>query len=197
MNVTDSNESASEKVSSRSRARSLKLPALLAFVAALLVMHSLILRNITDSEPRGYYLVIPTWMSSIEREGYVFGCEPTAAAEFADRHHFQALSPWLSFYGCPAQQVLIKNAWGLPGDRVRVDHYGVWINGKLHADSAPYPHVRDGTPLPIAEPTTVPPGEVWVGSPVRRSYDSRYYGPVRAVARLILLVKTGDRGSVR
>lgn len=72
-------------------------------------------------------------------------------------------------------ELFIKRVIGLPGDRVRIDHGVVFVNGAplnepyvVHADTRTFPEV------------TVPPQSVFVlGDNRANSEDSRFFGPVR------------------
>ncbi|MEO6836161.1 MAG: signal peptidase I [Candidatus Tumulicola sp.] len=71
--------------------------------------------------------------------------------------------------------VFIKRVVGLPGDRIRVDRGGVFINGTRLDE----PYVRHPDDRSFQE-TSVPPDSVYVlGDNRADSEDSRFFGPVR------------------
>lgn len=66
---------------------------------------------------------------------------------------------------------------------VRAD--GVRRNGILLSSSMPAHRLHDGTPLPIVREAVVPKGMIWGGSTYLKSYDSRYFGPIHPIARVL------------
>lgn len=76
---------------------------------------------------------------------------------------------------------LLKPVVAKPGDLVGLSACGIEVNGKLLPDTAPLRNDTKGRPL---RPWTfgryvVQAGTVWVASSYnRRSFDSRYFGPV-------------------
>lgn len=83
--------------------------------------------------------------------------------------------------GWPAAP-LIKPIVARAGDEVLLDAEGVHVNGRLLANSRALEADRQGAALPQLGPArfTVGEGEVWVVSQFTpRSFDSRYFGPVR------------------
>jgi conjugative transfer signal peptidase TraF len=83
---------------------------------------------------------------------------------------------------CPTgQEILLKPIAAGAGDVVTVSAAAVTVNGHAIANSAQLPKDSRGRPLP-AYPTgtyRVPAGVIWLVSPHnRRSFDSRYFGPV-------------------
>lgn len=82
-----------------------------------------------------------------------------------------------------ARENLIKQVVAVAGDRVGIGKAGVWVNGRLLANSAQLPTDRDGLPLPRLnlEEYTLEAGELLTMSTYNpRSFDSRYFGPVRS-----------------
>lgn len=92
---------------------------------------------------------------------------------------------------------LLKPIVARQGDWVEVSAAGVRVNGRLLPNSAPRPTDTSGRPMPTAAypAQQVPPGRVWVVSTYNaRSFDSRYFGPIRdqaitAKARPLLVAK--------
>ena len=81
-----------------------------------------------------------------------------------------------------ARENLIKQVVAVAGDRVGIGQAGVRVNGRLLANSAQLPTDRDGLPLPRLnlEDYTLQAGELLTMSTYNpRSFDSRYFGPVR------------------
>lgn len=76
---------------------------------------------------------------------------------------------------------LLKPVVARPGDVVELSSRGIEVNGKLLPNTAPLSadtKARALTPWKFGT-HTVQPGTVWVASSYnRRSFDSRYFGPV-------------------
>jgi conjugative transfer signal peptidase TraF len=76
---------------------------------------------------------------------------------------------------------LLKPVVAREGDLVDVSAAGIAVNGHLLPNTAPLHRDTKGRPLtswPLGQ-YTVEPGSVWVASSYnRRSFDSRYFGPV-------------------
>jgi conjugative transfer signal peptidase TraF len=76
---------------------------------------------------------------------------------------------------------LLKPIVAEAGDAVDVSVQGIAVNGSLLRNSAPLRVDTKGRPLPTWRfgHYVVGPGTVWVASSyTRRSFDSRYFGPV-------------------
>jgi len=80
---------------------------------------------------------------------------------------------------------LLKPIAGTPGDHIAVSSAGVTVSGRLLPNTAPLSRDSEGRPLahwPFGS-YTIPPGSLWVASSYSpRSYDSRYFGPIRESA---------------
>lgn len=76
---------------------------------------------------------------------------------------------------------LLKPVVAWPGDVVEVSRAGLAVNGRLWVNTAPMEADTKGRAL-VAWPAgryEVRPGTIWVASSYnRRSFDSRYFGPV-------------------
>jgi len=166
-----------------------RLIAICYLIAVGFALRSAIVHNVTASEPLGYYLLLP--LTQVHEGDLVWLCEPADAHAFAEAHGFSAVHRDLPVDGCPESRLVIKNAWGLPGDRLQTTRDGVRRNGQLLPDSKPIAKLPDGTPLPTAGPLAVPPGAVWGGSPVQKSFDSRYFGPAPVIARAVPIPEWG------
>ena len=80
---------------------------------------------------------------------------------------------------------LLKPVVGKSGDVVDVSQAGIVVNGKRIPNTAPVGADTRGRQLPPwpSGRYFVKPGEVWVASSFnRRSFDSRYFGPVPTIA---------------
>lgn len=77
--------------------------------------------------------------------------------------------------GPPGGLILAKHIYGLPGDLVQVggeDGRDVFINGNKVAHAKRFS--KDGKPLTVIQGGVIPEGVVFVGTPSKDSYDSRY-----------------------
>ena len=125
--------------------------------------------NITPSKPVGIYRLVP---GRVERGAIVLLKQPhnTAAS---------VLQPYV-----PANLPLIKRVAALPGDSVRVESDGIYVNGVRWPESVPLLHDDEGRalhPYPFGA-YRVAAGKVWVMSNHPRGLDSRYFGPVPAAS---------------
>ena len=130
--------------------------------------------NITPSEPVGIYELVP-------------GGAARGTVVLIDQPHDSA-APMLRRY-IPAKLPLIKRAAALPGDMVRIDSDGVYVNGVRWPESVPLLHDDEGRalrPYPFGV-YRVAPGKVWVMSNHPRGLDSRYFGPVPAASVILRL----------
>jgi conjugative transfer signal peptidase TraF len=77
---------------------------------------------------------------------------------------------------------LLKPVIGSPTDEIVLSPAGIALNGKLLPRTAPLDHDTEGRPLahwPFGHYPAAP-GTLWVASSYNaRSYDSRYFGPIR------------------
>ena len=85
---------------------------------------------------------------------------------------------------CPdGAEPLAKPIAALPGDTVELSAHGIAVNGRLLPNTAPLAGDSAGRPLshwPFGK-YVVAAGTVWVASSYNpRSFDSRYFGPVKA-----------------
>lgn len=138
--------------------------------------------NLTASEPRGFYRLVPIGSYALSRGTFVALCPPTWVTP--------ATFPFYMTGNCPGGgRILLKSVVGIPGDRIEASQDGVRINGVMLPDSAAerwsdrYPAIR----LPDWRGAIVlRPGQYWVygrgarPSLAARSFDSRYFGPVSA-----------------
>ena len=133
--------------------------------------------NTTDSMPMGLWR--QTANQAPMAGDVVLLCLPAnPATELGQARGYIAPGP------CPTgQEVLLKPIAAGAGDVVTVSPSAVTVNGHAIANSAQLPEDSRGRPLPSYPAGTyrVPAGEIWlVSSHNRRSFDSRYFGPVPA-----------------
>ncbi|HLW69065.1 MAG TPA: conjugative transfer signal peptidase TraF [Candidatus Binataceae bacterium] len=124
--------------------------------------------NITPSEPVGIYELVS-------------GGASRGALVLIDQPHDSAASTLRRYI--PAKLPLIKRVAALPGDSVRVESDGIYVNGVPWPDSVPL-HDDEGRalhPYPFGV-YRVAAGKVWVLSNHPRGLDSRYFGPVPAAS---------------
>ncbi len=140
--------------------------------------------NFSGSEPVGLWQVHAP-AGPLHTGDYVSFCAPVA------------WYPFLQPGDCPnGAKPFLKQVAGVPGDRVEVSESGVRINGRTLPDSSPLRHaISVNVSLPQWRGVMVLPRETyWVygtGWP-RRSFDSRYWGPlprsqVISIARPVLV----------
>lgn len=126
--------------------------------------------NLTASAPRGFYSV-----TSPRRGSYLAFC-PEDRGFSATRGY--RLWGWCDDW----RGRVLKPIVGWPGQTVRVTAEGTWIHGRLLPHTAPSARDSAGRPLtPYPFGTyRLGPGQFWTVSTYDpRSYDSRYFGPVR------------------
>jgi conjugative transfer signal peptidase TraF len=127
--------------------------------------------NLTPSEPRGLYLLLP-W-SAPRRGDFVTFSIPSALTTLVRTRHY-----------LPPRVQLLKRLVALFGDHVCIDDQTYAVNYEVissiaHADAA-------GRPLvPVIFCGQVPEGRAFVASPAPSSLDSRYFGsiPLTALTR--------------
>ncbi len=128
--------------------------------------------NLTSSAPIGVYRVSPV-DGAVSRGALVVVCPPVGPRQFR----------FLFAGNCPSGAMpFLKTVAAVAGDTVQVSDGGVRVNGHWLADSRPV--VRADLPR-LRETARLGSGEIWLwgrGSSedgARRSFDSRYFGPVR------------------
>lgn len=131
----------------------------------------------TPSVPRGLYLVLAP--ETPERGAFAAVCLPSDLACFGrDRGYLGGSGP------CPCQtRPVVKTILGLPGDVIEVEPDGLRINHSPIPGSAALAQDSMGRNLPRLPSGTyrIPASHLWLfGAADRRSWDSRYYGPVPA-----------------
>jgi conjugative transfer signal peptidase TraF len=123
--------------------------------------------NITPSEPVGIYELVS-------------GGAGRGALVLLEQPHGSVTSTLRRYI--PAKLPLVKRVAAIPGDMVRIDSDGVYVNGVRWPDSVPLLHDDEGRalqPYPFGV-YRVAAGRLWVMSNHPRGFDSRYFGPVPA-----------------
>jgi len=132
-----------------------------------------LISNTDSAAPAGIYRVVS---SEFKRGDLVAACLPIAIAEEGLAHGYLRTGP------CPGNAEPVGKIVGaLPGDIVEIERGWIGVNGVRFRRSAVASHDSAGRPLAhIAWGThRVPSGQVWLfGFNDRRSWDSRYFGPV-------------------
>ena len=133
----------------------------------------LLISNTDSAAPAGVYRVVG---SNVRRGDLVAACLPIAVAR-------QGLARgYLRTGGCPGGAEPVDKIIGaLPGDLVDVEPGWVAVNGKRFAHSKTAVHDSAGRALThvVWGQHRVGPNGVWLfGFNDRRSWDSRYFGPV-------------------
>jgi conjugative transfer signal peptidase TraF len=142
--------------------------------------------NTSESLPRGVYLALPRgWLGrSPGRGDLVLACAPAAAGELARRRGYLGRGPCAAGAAGSAA-ALGKVVLAVAGDEVAFGEVGLAVNGRAVVASRPEGRDTAGRALahfPFGRFRMLP-GEVWLFSPFhRRSYDSRYFGPVPVAA---------------
>jgi conjugative transfer signal peptidase TraF len=125
--------------------------------------------NITPSEPVGIYELVS-------------GGASRGALVLLEQPHGSVTSTLRRYI--PAKLRLVKRVAAIPGDVVRIDSDGVYVNGLRWPDSVPLLHDDEGRalhPYPCGV-YRVAAGRLWVMSNHPRGLDSRYFGPVPAAS---------------
>jgi conjugative transfer signal peptidase TraF len=149
----------------------------IAIVAALLIAvgnaFGVLISNTDSAAPAGVYRIVG---HEIERGELVAACLPIHIAEEGLTHGY------LRTGACAGSAEPVgKVAGALPGDIVEIERGWVAVNGVRFKRSAVATHDSAGRPL-----THIPwgsyrvaAGQVWLfGFNDRRSWDSRYFGPI-------------------
>jgi conjugative transfer signal peptidase TraF len=114
---------------------------------------------------------------------YVTSAQGSLVEFCPDDHGLSAQRGYRRNGVCPdGAAPLLKPVGARAGDEIVLSAAGITVNGKLLGRSAPLDHDSAGRSLthwPFGRYTTAP-GTFWViSSHNRRSYDSRYLGPIR------------------
>lgn len=146
---------------------------LLSSIAFLLILylflHSLpyppVIYNATDSLPHGFYLVRT---GSVYHKGQLVVCEVP--------EHIRDLvvsRKWLKEDG-----LFIKTIVGIPGDTIKVRKGRFVVNDTDYGPVHKYDSQGRRLPVYVADPAPVD-GYILAAPGKQRSFDSRYFGPVK------------------
>ncbi|OWV85931.1 conjugal transfer protein TraF [Rhizobium sp. N122] len=130
--------------------------------------------NMTPSEPLGLWRIVPLDRPA-DRGDLVFVCPPqtTAMREARERGFLRAGT-------CPGGVApLIKTVIAVAGQHVEIGA-GVTIDGRPVPSSDLAVQDGNGRPMTPFSGGVVPDESVFLHSPFRGSYDSRYFGPLPA-----------------
>lgn len=151
----------------------------IAFAAMILIAaghaFGILISNTDSAAPAGVYRVVG---HDISRGNLVAACLPIAIAQ-------EGLARgYLRTGGCPGDaEPVDKMVGAVAGDTVDIERRWVAVNGERFAHSATVS--RDSAARPLAHvpwgKRTVAPNQIWLfGFNDRRSWDSRYFGPIPA-----------------
>jgi len=153
---------------------------------------------LTPSLPLGVYETV----DGPVRPGVVVTfCLPQPAATLAAARGYVARGRPLADGCADGTEQLGKQVAAVHGDTVTVADTGLAVNGHQLANTARLPRDSYGRPLPLYPAGTyvVHAGELWLVATVnRRSFDSRYFGPVpeRNVTSIIRPLLTWQPGAL-
>lgn len=148
------------------------------FIAGMMVIYELGYRVVeTPSVPPGIWQV--TGLKGALRRGqFVWVCPPDTGVFKLARER-----KYIPGGLCPGSYMpLIKPIVAISGDIVALSKTGVGVNNRLIINSAPLLKDDQGAPMPVYQAGTykVAPGFIWLVSHYHpKSFDSRYFGPVR------------------
>ena len=150
--------------------------------------------NTTDSAPAGLYFILPQALTANlpKPDSWVAVCLPESLARFSRRRGYLPLG------SCPSGVApVLKHVAGHPGDCIDLFPTGVWVNGHRIPATTPRTHDSNGRPLPRPPYGRFRVGrdELWLVSPLPRSWDSRYFGPVATEGLLGVAVPVWTAGS--
>ncbi len=135
--------------------------------------------NTTPSLPKGLYRLYALHRP-LQRGDIVLTCASPMQANVNEAIQRGYIS---SFGDCPGNVVpIMKPIAALAGDSLSVANDGIWVNGRYLPRSRSMRQDSNGRALHPMHPGyyRVQPGTVWlVSSYYERSFDSRYFGPVK------------------
>jgi conjugative transfer signal peptidase TraF len=144
-----------------------------AFLIGIGDAFGLLISNTDSAAPSGVYHIIS---GEPKRGDLVAVCLPITIAQQGLSHGYLRTGP------CPCNAEPVGKILGaLPGDTVQIESNAVSVNGARFARSAVAEKDSAGRPLHHISFGTyrVSPDQVWLfGFNDRRSWDSRYFGPV-------------------
>jgi conjugative transfer signal peptidase TraF len=138
--------------------------------------------NLTPSLPMGVYQATD---GQVVTGAVVVACLPDAVAGLAAERGYVARGrPRDAGRTCPGGlEPIGKLVLAVAGDTVEVREAGLRVNGREVPRSGRFPRDAEGRPVPrvSAGVHVVRAGDLWLLASVhRRSFDSRYFGPVPA-----------------
>jgi conjugative transfer signal peptidase TraF len=77
-----------------------------------------------------------------------------------------------------ANQPMLKQIAGVPGDAVAIEDGFLSVNGELTKITVASQDSRGGKLQAYPTPITLPPNRYWLTSDPERGFDSRYFGPI-------------------
>jgi conjugative transfer signal peptidase TraF len=143
------------------------------FLIAIGDAFGLLISNTDSAAPVGLYRVTS---DEPQRDDLVAACLPIAIAQEGLTRGYLRTGP------CPGNAEPVGKILGaLPGDTVRIESNAISVNGVRFARSAVAGRDNAGRPLHHVSfgKYRVSPDQVWLfGFNDRRSWDSRYFGPI-------------------
>ena len=135
---------------------------------------NLLSKNITSSEPKGWYLTLP--YVSLGKNDLVLLCLAKPYSELAKRLGLPAISNECALNS----PYILKKIAGIPGDKIEINPDGVFINGILQPTSRAIIKFRGIAlnPLPVGYTHRLQTDEYWVMGSGAHSFDSRYFGVI-------------------
>lgn len=164
--------------------------SLLILTGIVQLEHNLIYKNISISEPLGYYFAIP--FIPIRKDDLVLTC----ISNKTYKHVFNELGLKNTTGQCEnGMPYLIKQVVAMMGDNIEVIESGILINGILYKDSKQFTKVREVKlyPLPIGYSHILKDNEYFMMGDSIHSVDSRYFGIVNIkdiYSKTILIYET-------
>jgi conjugative transfer signal peptidase TraF len=163
---------------------SLQVVAMLAGIATTLTLSvgsGFFKLNLSESMPLGLYLLRPT--TSIHAGDLVIACPPRAAQSVGLANGYLARGHVvIRGYECAAGSApVLKYAIGVAGDELEIDGRGLSLNGRLlsrRPRALMDRHQRRLDSLANGR-YRIQKGDVWLYSPERYSWDSRYFGTIK------------------
>ena len=112
-------------------------------------------------------------------------CLPDHSVFLVDRHRVEPRRDTLMAFRAQGLDpyfedgtLMAKELVGMPGDHVRIDETGVWINGEQRAEGFPHVNTLDLDFASLERDEAVPEGHYLFLAPAPESYDGRYWGYV-------------------
>ena len=153
----------------------------MVLLVASFALSGVVKLNLTASMPIGLYLLRPT--SATHRGAVVIVCPPPEAQRIGVANGYLAPARGLMPGSrCSSGSApLLKYAIAFAGDEIEISENGLFLNGRLIDTQTPARLDRRGrklAPVPFGR-YRLTIGQVWLYSPARYSWDSRYFGPAR------------------